>query len=115
RRLEPSQRGEQSKSILQVGDLLLDETSHTVTLQGKPIDLSPREFDLLKCLMSQPGKVFSVDELLNLVWGAEFIGQPQVVYVHIRWLREKLEVEPEHPHRIITVRGIGYKLQENIE
>jgi len=115
RRLEPSQREEQSKSIIQVGDLILDEVSHTVTLQGKPIDLSPREFDLLKCLMSQPNKVFSVDELLNLVWGAEFIGQPQVVYVHIRWLREKLEADPEHPHRIITVRGIGYKLQENIE
>jgi len=115
RRLEPSQREEQSKSIIQVGDLILDEVSHTVTLHGKPIDLSPREFDLLKCLMSQPNKVFSVDELLNLVWGAEFIGQPQVVYVHIRWLREKLEADPEHPHRIITVRGIGYKLQENIE
>jgi DNA-binding response OmpR family regulator len=51
-----------------------------------------------------------VDELLGMVWGAEFIGQPQVVYVHIRWLREKIEQEPGHPHRIVTVRGVGYKL-----
>jgi DNA-binding response OmpR family regulator len=45
-----------------------------------------------------------------MVWGAEFIGQPQVVYVHIRWLREKIEREPSHPQRIVTVRGVGYKL-----
>jgi DNA-binding response OmpR family regulator len=51
-----------------------------------------------------------VDELLASVWGAEFVGQPQVVYVHIRWLREKLEKAPDHPKRIITVRGVGYKL-----
>jgi DNA-binding response OmpR family regulator len=45
------------------------------------------------------------------VWGAEFVGQPQVVYVHIRWLREKIEVDPNHPKRLITVRGVGYKLE----
>jgi DNA-binding response OmpR family regulator len=48
--------------------------------------------------------------LLSQVWGAEFIGQPQVIYVHIRWLREKLETDPNHPQRIVTVRGVGYKL-----
>ena len=113
RRLEPSTSIDKSKGIFQVGSLKLDEVAHQVILNDKPIELSPREFDLLKVLMSYPGKVFSVDELLNLVWGAEFIGQPQVVYVHIRWLREKLELDPDHPTRIITVRGIGYKLQEN--
>ena len=113
RRFEPSTSIDKSKGIFQVGSLKLDEVAHQVILNDKPIELSPREFDLLKVLMSYPGKVFSVDELLNLVWGAEFIGQPQVVYVHIRWLREKLELDPDHPTRIITVRGIGYKLQEN--
>jgi DNA-binding response OmpR family regulator len=54
--------------------------------------------------------VISTEDLLAQVWGAEFIGQPQVVYVHIRWLRKKLEEDPDHPHRIITVRGVGYKL-----
>ena len=54
----------------------------------------------------------SVDELLARVWGAEYVGEPQVVYVHIRWLREKLEADPKHPQRIITMRGVGYKIQE---
>ncbi|MGB9521233.1 MAG: winged helix-turn-helix domain-containing protein [Anaerolineales bacterium] len=114
RRLEPTKSSEPEKTSLRVGDLMLDETSHIVKLKEKPVELSPREFDVLKVLMSQPGKVFSVDELLNLVWGAEFVGQPQVVYVHIRWLREKLEQDPDHPQRIITVRGVGYKIQGSL-
>jgi DNA-binding response OmpR family regulator len=56
------------------------------------------------------GKVLSPEDLLARVWGAEYVGESQVVYVHIRWLREKLEDDPHHPDRIITVRGVGYKL-----
>ena len=74
------------------------------------MELSPKEFNLLHALALEPNRVRSIDELLSTVWGAEFIGQPQVVYVHIRWLREKLEADPNHPKRIITVRGVGYKL-----
>jgi DNA-binding response OmpR family regulator len=96
---------------LLVGDLTIDPLAHTVSLAGKAILLSPREFDLLHTLALEPGRVFSVDELLGRVWGAEFIGQPQVVYVHVRWLREKLEKDPNQPRRILTVRGVGYKLQ----
>ena len=76
----------------------------------RSLDLSPREFDLLHALASQPEKVIATEDLLAQVWGAEFIGQPQVIYVHIRWLREKLEADPNHPRRILTVRGVGYKL-----
>jgi DNA-binding response OmpR family regulator len=65
---------------------------------------------LLYALASQPEKVIATQDLLSQVWGAEFVGQPQVVYVHIRWLREKLESDPNHPRRILTVRGVGYKL-----
>jgi DNA-binding response OmpR family regulator len=97
---------------LVVGDLKIDPLAHTVILAGKDIVLSPREFDLLHTLALEPGRVFSMDELLGRVWGAEFIGQPQVVYVHIRWLREKVEKDPNHPRRILTVRGVGYKLQD---
>jgi DNA-binding response OmpR family regulator len=75
------------------------------------LELSPREFDLLFTLARSAGQVLSTDEILNRVWGAEFIGQPQVVYVHIRWLREKLEDNPNRPQRILTVRGVGYKYQ----
>jgi DNA-binding response OmpR family regulator len=95
---------------LVVGDLVIDLQSHSVTLAGTQINLPRREFDLLHALALQPGRVFTMDELLGAVWGAEFIGQPQVVYVHIRWLREKIERSANHPTRIVTVRGVGYKL-----
>ena len=95
---------------LVVGDLEIDPVAHTVTLKEQPVELSPREFDLLHALTLQPGAVISTADLLAQVWGAEFIGQPQVIYVHIRWLREKLEEDPTHPRRIVTVHGIGYKL-----
>ena len=98
-------------TVVTAGDLTIDPLEHRVTLAGKNIPLSPREFDLLHTLALEPGRVFSVDELLGRVWGAEFIGQPQVVYVHIRWLREKLEKDPNQPSRILTVRRVGYKLQ----
>jgi DNA-binding response OmpR family regulator len=90
--------------------MIIDPQAHTVTINGKQIDLPRREFDLLHALALHPGRVFTVDELLGAVWGAEFIGQPQVVYVHIRWLREKIENNASRPKRILTVRGIGYKL-----
>jgi DNA-binding response OmpR family regulator len=99
-----------STEPLVVGDLVVDLLSHSVSLAGKQIDLPPREFNLLHALALQPGRVFTVDELLGTVWGAEFIGQPQVVYVHIRWLREKIERVANRPQRIVTVRGVGYKL-----
>jgi len=98
------------KTRLAVGDLEIDSESHTVTRDGDSLDLSPREFDLLYALASQPDKVIASEDLLSQVWGAEFVGQPQAVYVHIRWLREKLETDPNHPQRIVTIRGVGYKL-----
>ena len=110
RRNESTPASLQPVSPLIVGDLTLDLSAHTVTLSGQPVELSPKEFSLLHALALEPGRVRSVDELLASVWGAEFVGQPQVVYVHIRWLREKLEADPEHPVRLLTVRGVGYKL-----
>jgi DNA-binding response OmpR family regulator len=97
---------------LVVGDLVVDPITHSVTVSGNQIELPRREFDLLHALALHPGRVFTVNELLGAVWGAEFIGQPQVVYVHIRWLREKIEKKPSHPEWIVTVRGVGYKLVE---
>jgi DNA-binding response OmpR family regulator len=93
-----------------VGDLTLDPPAHTATLAGQPLELTRREFDLLHTLMLHAGQVLSTQDLLTNVWGAEYIGEPQVVYVHVRWLREKLETVPEKPERIVTVHGVGYKL-----
>lgn len=94
-----------------VGDIVIDQAAHTVALKGQPVELTRREFDLLHALALEPGHVISVDDLLARVWGAEYQGEPQVVYVHVRWLREKLEEDPDRPRRILTLRGIGYKLQ----
>ncbi len=96
---------------LTIGDLVINPTAHTVTLNGRPVDLAPREFGLLHALALEAGRVVSANDLLARVWGAEYQGQPQVVYVHIRWLREKLEEIPSQPRRILTVRGVGYKLE----
>ena len=95
---------------LSIGDLRIDPAAHTVVCADRTVELTRREFDLLWELAIRPEKVVSTRDLLVQVWGAEFEGQPQVVYVHIRWLREKLETEPDHPTRILTVRGVGYKL-----
>jgi DNA-binding response OmpR family regulator len=81
-------------------------------LGGQALELSPREFDLLYALAADAGHVVAVEDLLTRIWGAGFAGEPQVVYVHVRWLRQKLEPDPGHPRRIITVRGVGYKLQQ---
>ena len=94
-----------------VGDLAIDAAAHTVSIGDLQVDLAPKEFDLLHALAIEAGRVVSTDDLLARVWGAEYAGEPQVVYVHIRWLREKLEIDPGHPRRIVTVRGVGYKLQ----
>lgn len=100
-----------STDIVEIGNLRIDSAAHTAIFKGRELDLSPREFELLFTLARSAPQVLSTDEILTRVWGAEFIGQPQVVYVHIRWLREKLEDVPNRPKRILTVRGVGYKYQ----
>jgi len=111
RRSERSLSPAAAPERLEVGDLVIDASAHTVFLAGEAVDLAPREFALLHALALQAGQVISVDDLLAQVWGAEYAGEPQVVYVHIRWLREKIETDPKHPQRIVTVRGVGYKLE----
>ncbi len=94
---------------IQAGTLYMDPITHTAKLTDKILELSPREFDLLYLLARDRNQVKSTSEILSQVWGAEYYGEPQVVYVHIRWLRQKLEVDPNHPSLILTVRGVGYK------
>jgi len=100
----------QHKETIVVGDLTLDPQAYAVTISGQPLELTRREFDMLHTLMLHAGQVISMHDLLSSVWGAEYVGEPQVVYVHIRWLREKIEANPEKPERIVTIRGVGYKL-----
>jgi DNA-binding response OmpR family regulator len=96
---------------LTVGDMTIAASAHTVTIGDRLIDLPPREFDLLYTLALEAGHVVSIDELLTHVWGTEYEGKAETIYVHIHCLREHLEEDPNRPRRIITVRGVGYKLE----
>jgi len=114
RRAAPVPTPAKKSPPLVVGDLKIDPAAHTVTVGGQAVELSPREFDVLHALAVEAGHVISVDDLLARVWGAEYAGEPQVVYVHVRKLREKLEDDPGHPRRIVTMRGVGYKLMHEM-
>ncbi len=91
------------------GDLALDRTARQVWKGQELVDLSPREFELLLTLMEHPGQALSRQELLDRVWGVDWVGDPRTLDVHIRWLREKIEPDAAAPYYIQTVRGHGYR------
>lgn len=97
-----------SHDVIQIGPIALDRNARRVTRNGVPVNLSPREFDLLRYLMEHAGHAASRQELADKVWGETWVGTPRTVDVHIRWLREKLEDDPAHPKLIETVYGFGY-------
>ena len=92
------------KTRLSMGEVVLDNEAHTVTVKGKPVELTYKEFELLHCLMESPGKVFTRDMLLERIWGYDFGGETRTVDVHVRTLRQKLE----GADIVKTVRGVGY-------
>ena len=100
-----------SNDELQSGNLMLNLVSRRAFLDSKELILSPKEFSLLSELMRHQGAVLSRDLLLTRVWGYDFYGDTRTVDVHVRWLREKIELDSSHPERIITVRGIGYRFE----
>jgi DNA-binding response OmpR family regulator len=110
RRTRASQSGGARPAAIQVGDLVIDPWSRTVKKGSQPINLTPKEFDMLYALAVEAGRVLTIDDLLVRVWGAEYNGESQIVYVNIRWLREKIEQDPQNPTHLLTVRGVGYKL-----
>lgn len=93
-------------------DLEINLMGHEVTVRGQTVDLSAKEYDLLRILATHPGQVLTREQLLNLVWGSDFYGDSRTVDVHIRWLREKIEADPGVPKFILTVRGVGYKFRK---
>ena len=96
-------------SIQKYGDISLFPEECRVTVRDVEVNLSPKEFRLLELFMSYPRRVWSREQLIEQVWGADFLGDTKTVDVHIRWLREKLEAEPSQPEYLITVRGFGYR------
>ncbi len=101
-----------AENQLKLGDIEVDIRRHTVTKGGNILSLTPKEFDLFTFLASNKGLVFSRDQLLEKIWGYDYFGNTRTVDVHIRWLREKIENNPNKPKRLVTVRGVGYKLEE---
>jgi DNA-binding response OmpR family regulator len=93
-----------------IGEITLDPRQHEVRVAGKPIELPPKQFELLRLLMANAGSVLATNYLLNAVWGEEFAGAVQVLYVHMGWLRKQIEQDASCPQYIQTVRGVGYKL-----
>lgn len=104
--------GSRQPVILSYGRIVLDEGGHAVTVDGKTILLTLKEYELLKLFMESPGRVFTRDNILSSVWGVDFAGETRTVDVHVGTLRTKLEKAGDY---IRTVRGVGYKLEENNE
>lgn len=104
---------EQAEQIVRVGDLVVNRARREATLGKRQLSLRPKEFDLLHFLVSHPNVVHSRKILLQRVWGYDFPIDTRTVDVHVRWLRQKLEQEPQYPARIETVRGFGYRLIAN--
>ena len=100
---------EPAPETLDIGDLTVDVAGHTVKRDGKPISLTPLEFDLLVCLARKPWQVFTREVLLEQVWGYRHAADTRLVNVHVQRLRSKVEADPERPEIILTVRGIGYR------
>jgi DNA-binding response OmpR family regulator len=99
------------KEEIRRGDLYINIPQRAVYIKGKKIELTNKEFELLVLLASNPGKVYKKDELLDLVWGADFYGDANTVAVHIRKIREKLEEDPANPQYIFTKWGAGYYMK----
>lgn len=93
-----------------VGNLEIDLNRHEARLAGTPLNLKPKEFDLLALLTANPGRAFTRDQILEKVWGYDYVGQTRTVDVYVSWLREKLQADPTTAHSIVTIRGVGYRL-----
>ena len=109
-RRQQTKANPQQDYVLRFEDISLHPQECRVFLKGEEINLSPKEFRILELFMGQPRRVWSRDQIIDLVWGQDFMGDNKTVDVHIRWIREKLEPDPSHPTYLKTVRGFGYRL-----
>jgi DNA-binding response OmpR family regulator len=113
RRNSPAPRPGGDEERMEIGDLVVDKRRHEVSRGGARIDLTPLEFQILELLASEPGRAWSRNDLLDRVWSTEYEGYQRNIDPHINRLRKKLEADPKNPHYVLTVRGVGYKLNES--
>ena len=107
-----SQPTSDSGNVYSIGGLLLDDGNKTVTVDGEDVHLTPLEYKILYLLIRNPGRVFSIDEIYERVWGEDSVGGGSTVTVHIRRIREKIEINPGEPKYVKVVWGLGYKLEK---
>ena len=108
--LEEQARARVGASVEIADGLELDLVAHELRRDGRAVHLRPKEFQLLAMLAAHPGRAFTRRQLLDRVWGLDQVGDPRTVDVHVRWLRSKVEREPDRPVHLVTVRGVGYRL-----
>ena len=113
RRKSPPAKSGGDEERMEIGDLVVDKRRHEVSRGGARIDLTPLEFQILELLASEPGRAWSRNDLLDRVWSTEYEGYQRNIDPHINRLRKKLEADPKNPHYVLTVRGVGYKLNES--
>jgi two-component system, OmpR family, response regulator RegX3 len=101
--------GSGDDEALRVGDVSLDPERHEVWIRGELVPLPLKEFELLTLLLHNAGRVLTRDQLIDRVWGSDYVGDTKTLDVHIKRLRSRVEEDPSHPTRIITIRGLGYK------
>ena len=97
--------------VLEVGPVRMDVQRHTVTASGVDVTLPLKEFDLLEYLLRNAGRVLTRSQLIDRVWGADYVGDTKTLDVHVKRLRSKIEPDPSHPRHLITLRGLGYKFE----
>jgi DNA-binding response OmpR family regulator len=103
---------EQRDESITIGEITIDRSRQRLVVRGAPVALAPKEFRLLHVLMENRGRIVTRQMLLEKVWGYDFEGEHQTISVHIRWLREKIEADPNNPRHIVTVRSRGYMFRE---
>ena len=103
------------QSQLMIGGIVLDDEAKTVTVDGEMISLTPSEYNILKMLMENPGRVFSSAQIYERIWNEDAYGTGSVVAVHIRHLREKIEIDPSNPRYLKVVWGLGYKMEKEVK
>ncbi|MCX6012022.1 MAG: response regulator transcription factor [Chloroflexi bacterium] len=112
RRLEMTKQEPKILDVIKAGDIEIDPGRHMALNRGLKLNLSPKEFDLLIFLVKNRRQVFSRDQLLDKIWGYDSSIETRTVDVHIRWLRQKIEVDPVNPKHLLTIHGVGYKFEE---
>ncbi len=109
--LRRGQDAELLPEVIEVNDVRMDVERHEVTVRGENVRLALKEFELLELLLRNAGRVMTRDQLIDRIWGPDYVGDTKTLDVHVKRLRSKIEADPSHPVQLVTVRGLGYKFE----